>query len=262
MKFPHLSDYLEQILPPALLLVDDHELVNKLLGVRCLDHIATNTTKTELSWFGRADVIYDSLQKLTYSNEASLLDVLHPCVLKILAVTENKAKDKLPILSGYDEMFQRLLSNMELETKLVMRRSYSKHLPLYINALGIRTVKHFNRLFCVVFSYLEVYDGPREQCRINVLKALKETILVCWPRIPGRCEAIIKSLMKLLYDTSVDNTLTPSDVKNVIISEAIDCLVLLKRLCPERLRLVLISIGELDLGTDCTEHINTVLTRD
>ena len=263
IRFPRLSDFLEQVLSPALLLLDDHELDNKLLGIKCVEHIAVNTTKSELSWYGRADVIYDSLQRLTYSHEASVVGILHPCLLKILAVVEHRATDtnKFPIVFRSDDMFQRLLSNMELETKLIMRRSYSKHLTLYINYLGISMVKHFDRLFRVIFSYLEVYDGPCEETRINVLKALRQVILLCWPRIPSRCDEIIKSLVKLLYNTSVDHTLTPDDVKNIMISDAVDCLVLLRRLCPQ-VTSSLTGLKQLELGPDCIQHINTVLDQD
>ncbi|KAK2146870.1 hypothetical protein LSH36_581g02027 [Paralvinella palmiformis] len=261
VKFPQLSDYLDRVLPACLLLLDDHEVDNQVMGVRCIDHIVDNVSKTELSWFGRADVIYDSLQKLTYSQDPQLIRVLHPCLLKILAAMDMKWKksDALPVVSGYDEIFQRLLYNMEMESKLDARHAQSQHLTLYIETLGINTVKHFSQLFRVMFSFLEVYDGPHERTRINVLNALKATVVTCWPRIPNHCEQILKSLIKLLYETVSDRTVTPHKIRENLITEIVECLLLLKRLCPQRTVCALKVIKQVGLGSICTAYINNVL---
>ena len=66
-----LHDYLEQVLPPALIFADDFEVENKILGIQCLRHIIDNVAPTELSWFGRAEVIYAALDHMMYSQEVS-----------------------------------------------------------------------------------------------------------------------------------------------------------------------------------------------
>ncbi|XP_076356612.1 TELO2-interacting protein 2-like isoform X2 [Tachypleus tridentatus] len=42
IKHPCLSEHLSNVLPPSLLFVDDHTTEHKVLGIRCLNHIADN----------------------------------------------------------------------------------------------------------------------------------------------------------------------------------------------------------------------------
>lgn len=42
---PWLCPHLERVLPPALLLSDDFQEENKVLGVRCLHHIVLNVVR-------------------------------------------------------------------------------------------------------------------------------------------------------------------------------------------------------------------------
>jgi hypothetical protein len=50
IKFPHLSEYLDWVLPPALMLMDSHVTEHKVMGIQCLQHIASNATHEELRW--------------------------------------------------------------------------------------------------------------------------------------------------------------------------------------------------------------------
>uniref|UniRef100_T1JFG6 Peptidase S1 domain-containing protein n=1 Tax=Strigamia maritima TaxID=126957 RepID=T1JFG6_STRMM len=86
IKHPNVLDVLPEVLTPSLLLADDFVLENKIMGVKCLHHIIDNVNPTELRMYGRADVVYDALFHLVYTNEAELIDVLYPCLLQILTI--------------------------------------------------------------------------------------------------------------------------------------------------------------------------------
>lgn len=88
LKFPVVSDHLDTLLPPSLNLVDSHIDSLKVLGVNCLYHIMNECGKTELRWHGRSKVIYDGLQKLTYSKDHLLLTILHPALIKVVQVIQ------------------------------------------------------------------------------------------------------------------------------------------------------------------------------
>lgn len=45
MSRPWLCPHLELVLPPSLLLSDDFQEENKVLGVRCLHHIVLNVVR-------------------------------------------------------------------------------------------------------------------------------------------------------------------------------------------------------------------------
>jgi len=84
----NLGDHLPTLLPPSLVFFDDHQELNRLLGLRCLQHIISTCSRTELQWFGRADVIYDSLQRAFYGCDKTLLDPLMDCLLAALNIVE------------------------------------------------------------------------------------------------------------------------------------------------------------------------------
>lgn len=88
LKFPLVSEHLDILLPPSLLLVDSYDDELKVQGVKCLQHIMSESGKVELRWHGRAQVIFDALQKLMYTNYQSLVTILHPTIIKIMAVID------------------------------------------------------------------------------------------------------------------------------------------------------------------------------
>ena len=51
IKFPHLSEHLDTVLPPALMFVDSHVAEHKIMGIQCLQHIAANVTSDQLRWY-------------------------------------------------------------------------------------------------------------------------------------------------------------------------------------------------------------------
>lgn len=46
---PWLTDYLEKVFPPSLLMSDDYCTDNQVLGVRCLNHIVLNVVRCTIS---------------------------------------------------------------------------------------------------------------------------------------------------------------------------------------------------------------------
>ena len=140
----------------------------------------------------------------------------------------------------------RLLSDMETESRIVVRREYTKHIGKYIETLGIRNVKYYKRLLRVIAGYLEVYDGPEEVTRLNILDVLIEVIRATWPRVPSHCGQICKMVVRLMWDVSTDNSLTPNAVKENLIQKAESCLMWTRRAAPERTDETLKSILQID----------------
>ncbi|XP_077996795.1 TELO2-interacting protein 2-like [Glandiceps talaboti] len=233
VKHPYLGDYLDKVLPPSLLFVDDYQVDNKILGIQCLHHIISNVDPTQLKWYGTAMVIYEALQKHIYSQEVLLLDVLYPCLIGLLKVIERSPRktDQSRKANRYDELFQITLTNMEFEQKIVLRRVYSKYLYLFIENMGITVIRHYKKLLQVITGFLEVYDGPDEITRLNILKLLRMVTMETWPRISHHINTLLKSLLRLMYDVVTDRSSTSEEVKQKLLEGAVDCLVLLRRCC-------------------------------
>ena len=265
VKSPYLSEFLDQVLSPCLLFTDDCQKDNKLLGVGCLQHIISNTSSTELQWYGRAEVIYAALEHLLYTHDASVLQALLPCLQSILAVIEvapTNIKSPRTNMSKYDIVFQHILSDMEMESNIYVRRAYAEALPLYVKVMGITTVRHLRRLFNVIFLYLEQSDGQHEAARLSTLKTLKLLLETSSPRISDYCEGITKALIKLLFDLSAYDGLIPPEVIEQLITEVRSCLLLLHRMCGDKTTTMFKAIKQSIPNELCSQVIEKILTDD
>nr|KAF6371012.1 TELO2 interacting protein 2 [Myotis myotis] len=194
---PWLNQHLERILPPSLLISDDYQIENKVLGVHCLHHIVLNVPAADLLQYNRAQVLYHALFNHLYTPEHHLI--------------------------------QLILTHMEPEHRILLRRTYARNLPAFVKRLGILTVRHWKRLERVILGYLEVYDGPEEEARLKTLETLKLLMQYTWPRVSCRLVVLLKALLKLICDVARDSSLTPETVKGALLEEATDCLLLLDR---------------------------------
>ncbi|ETE63255.1 TELO2-interacting protein 2, partial [Ophiophagus hannah] len=226
---PWLGDHLEKVLPPSLLLSDDYRVENKILGVQCLHHIIQNVPAAVLGQFNRVQVVYHALFNHLYSREAQLVQVVLLCILDVLPVLERapQLSPKPRRVTASDKVLQLLLTHMEAESQLSLRRIYAKSLPAFVERLGIRIVHHLKRLQRVIVGYLEIPDGPEEAARIAMLETLKCTIEHAWPRMTCRLAVILKALLKMMWDVVTDRSTTPEPVKAILLQRATKCLLLL-----------------------------------
>ena len=134
----------------------------------------------------------------------------------------------------YDEMMQRILTDMEMENLIKNRRIYSQHVISFIQTMDITIVRHLPRLLRVVTNYLEICDAPEESARLNALDMLENTITIAWVRMPNHCEKVFKALIKLVYDISVDKGNTEQEIKDKSIEKATKNILLLKTAVPQQ----------------------------
>ncbi|XP_038602226.1 TELO2-interacting protein 2 [Tachyglossus aculeatus] len=239
---PWLSQHLEKVLPPALLISDDYQTENKILGVNCLHHIILNVPAADLRQYNRDQVVYHALFNHLYTPEPGLIQAVLQCLAALLPVLEGPPR---PQAAGprpptpTDDVLRLVLTHMEPERRLLLRRVYARSLPAFVESLGILTVRHLKRLERVIVSYLEVYDGPGEEARLAILQTFKVTVQHAWPRVPCRLEVFLKALLKMVCDVARDRTLTPEPVKAALLEEAADCLILLDRCCQGRVKRLL-----------------------
>ncbi|XP_041458965.1 TELO2-interacting protein 2-like isoform X2 [Lytechinus variegatus] len=237
------------------------KMENKVLGIQCLRHIIDNVDPTELRWYGRAEVIYEALHPLLYNHKPDLIDILFPCLLAILKVIEKDPKktDQPRKLGRYDKALQIILNNMEGEQRILVRQANARHLPSFIDVMGITILWHMKRLIRIIIAYLETSDGPEETGRLLTLRILQAVILQAWPRMMTHCSDLMKSLLKLLLDISRGPTDISPEVRDTVGKECIECMTLLKRCCgtvvEDTVTKLLDSNLEDKLVKDCLENV-------
>ncbi|XP_037834391.1 TELO2-interacting protein 2 isoform X2 [Kryptolebias marmoratus] len=212
---PFLSPHLPRLLPPSLLLNDHYKPENCMLGVRCLHHIVLNTPAADLRQFNTAEVLYQALFKHLYTSEAAVIQLVLSCLLDLLLVLEKPPISLSPASSRrkschHDDVLGLVLTHMEVEHKVVLRRVYASALPLYVERMGVAVCRHLRRVERVVLGYLEVRDPPEETSRLKILEALQGTTRGAWPRMACRVDPLLRCLLRLLVDVSSDSSLDDS----------------------------------------------------
>ncbi|XP_023796520.1 TELO2-interacting protein 2 [Cyanistes caeruleus] len=238
---PWLCPHLERVLPPALLLSDDFQEENKVLGVRCLHHIVLNVPGADLCQFNRAQVVFHALYNHLYSREAPLIQAVLLCLLDLLPILERcqRQQGHGRATAPWDQVLQLVLIHMEAEHRLALRRVYAGTLPAFVTRLGILIVRHLKRLERVILGYLEVSDGPEEEARLGILETLQCTIEHAWPRMPCRLPVLLKALLRLLWDVHTERGPTPEPVRAALLHRATQCLILLDRCSQGQVKVLL-----------------------
>ncbi|XP_076846476.1 TELO2-interacting protein 2 isoform X2 [Brachyhypopomus gauderio] len=236
---PWLAEYLDKVFPPSLLMSDDYQSENKVLGVHCLHHIVLNVPAAELRQFNRAQVLYHALFNHLYTSDALLIQVVLPCLIDLLPVLEKPLTHTgLPRKPNrFDEVVRLVLTHMEMEHKVALRRIYANNLFLFVEKMGIGIARHLKRLERVIVGYLEVSDGPEEKTRLSILEVLERTIQTAWPRMACRMEVLAKSLLRFLVDVSSE-PLAP-ELREELLKKASGCLMLLDHCSQGRLQVLL-----------------------
>ncbi|XP_051667828.1 TELO2-interacting protein 2 [Manacus candei] len=229
---PWLGPHLERVLPPSLLISDDFQEENKVLGVQCLHHVVLNVPGADLCQFNRAQVVFHALYNHLYSREAPLIQAVLLCLLDLLPILERSQRHQghqgqVRPRSQCDEVLQLVLTHMEGEHRLALRRVYGGILPAFVRRLGILVVRHLKRLERVILGYLEVSDGPEEEARLGILETLQCTIEHAWPRMPCRLPVLLRALLRLIWDVHTDPGPTPEPVRATLLQRATQCLILL-----------------------------------
>uniref|UniRef100_G3PPL7 TELO2 interacting protein 2 n=1 Tax=Gasterosteus aculeatus TaxID=69293 RepID=G3PPL7_GASAC len=126
----------------------------------------------------------------------------------------------------HDDVLRLVLTNMEAEQKVALRRVYASALPL----MGVAVCRHLRQVERVVLGYLEVRDPPEETSRLKILEVLQITTRAAWPRVACRVAPLLRCLMKLLVAVDSDGELRLS-VRQRLMDQASVCLQLLDACC-------------------------------
>ena len=209
VKYPNLKAHIAIIVSMLLEMVEDYLCENQILGIGCLQHLIENVNPSDLNLYNHAAVIYDTLFKQLYGTKNATLQVLLPCLLKILKVLEPFGERiNVDVTSKWDQVTRKIITNLEYENKVPIRRSLARNLKSFVACLGVNSVKHLSSLLRLAKSCLEFHDGEDEDMRISTLEFLKETVVACWPVILDHVGEIIKVILRLVVDINFKGSFT------------------------------------------------------
>ncbi|CAH1401907.1 unnamed protein product [Nezara viridula] len=225
VESPHLAEHLNNILPTALILVDDFVSENRTLGLKSLEHIINNVGRTQLCWFAQDEVVLKALEPLVFFKDENLIE---PLILVLMSLLKKKfpqiINSELQV-NEFDPLINTILHNMMLEQRLKIRSAYVKMLPVIIRARGLGMLLHSIALLKVIDEYV-----LEPTSSVEGLEALKCFIEVCWPRIYAHFDHIFLLICKIYL--GIEHNRYTDFCVDKILKEVIQTL---QKLCPKKI---------------------------
>ncbi len=233
-KYPHLKKHIPILVAMLIEMIEDYQTVNQILGIRFMEYVIDNVNPSDLNLHNHGALIHDVLFKKLYGVEDGTLEVLLPCLIKVLYVIEPFPERINTEIMKWDDTVSKLITNIGYESKACTRRLLAKHLSGFILALGINCVKHLKNLLRLTGCNLELHDGPDEELRIESLSILKSCVVTCWPVMPRHIGEVLKIVLKLMVDISIEGSFTSEKAKQSLEVLALEILSLLKGCCGKK----------------------------
>jgi len=232
IKFPNLKPHISVFVPLLLEIIGDYRSENQILGIECLAYLIENVTASDLNLYNHAELIYKSLFKLLYGTKPSTLKVLLPCLQKILYALE-PFPDRLESSrsSKWDEILQKLISNLEYESTSEAREILASNLSGFINAMGINCARFLLSIMKATSFCLEMYDNKEGRIRKEALNIIKSIIVTCWPIMWRHIGTIMKTIMKVVIDISMEGTVIEEEACVTIKEKTKEIIILLSKCC-------------------------------
>ncbi|XP_060124515.1 TELO2-interacting protein 2 isoform X2 [Zootoca vivipara] len=207
---PWLGPHLEKVLPPSLLLSDDYREENKILGVQCLHHIIRNVPAADLCQYNRVQVVYHALFNHLYSKDARLIQVVLLCLLDLLPILE-KALQRLPhnpqLGAPSDEVLQLVLTHMEPEHRLPLRRVYARNLPAFVERMSCRLAVLLKALLRMMLDVATDRSLTPEPVKAELLQKATECLILLDHASHGQVKVLLQGVRRSCQDESLKECL-------------------------------------------------------
>ena len=141
----YLTQNLQEFLPFSLRFLDDWEIKNKLFAILCIDHIVENVkSSSDLAKFGYTDVLKSVLFHTLNFRDVELTAATLACLFKLLekcygSKNSQNFRETCAKFNTWDELAQKLLYTMQIETQIEMKRLYIKQLKSLLQHLDVST---------------------------------------------------------------------------------------------------------------------------
>lgn len=222
---PVLFNYIGDVLPTALIILDDYFHDNVLIGLECIYQIIQHSyMKKGLIDSGYAKLIYHALQLLTHQKEAKYIIPLYSCMASLLATMEHWDNTiNLFEWTTRDEVLSTLIENMEFEQNIELRHVYMLSLPQLITNIGC--AKWCGALIRILTEYCEHHTDLRTLKA--TLEMAKTFLLMFRLRIAAHCAPLYTVFLKLHFDLMETPVFDRAIMQNLE-----DCICMLYQLSP------------------------------
>jgi hypothetical protein len=225
VKKPFLKKYISDIIPTALIILDDYNNKNQMLGINCISIIIEHCQKSRiLKIFNYDEVIFQALKRMSYEAESFIIISLYSCISSLLInIDHYENKNHAFRWNKRDEILAILLDNMELQINLQYRYDYIMCLSKFITY--INSGKWSIRLTRILSEYCE--NDTDLNTTDATLDFIKTFLLIYQPQGLNFYIIIYSSLLKLRY-----NIILFEKPAKKIIHKIDECTSFIVTLCP------------------------------
>ncbi|XP_059486510.1 TELO2-interacting protein 2-like [Neocloeon triangulifer] len=258
IKSPTIGTNFPRLFPAVLVILDDWETENKILGCQLMENLVENVTRAELQRNQYDHVIFDILQRLIYEREAKLVRVVVKCLSALVSKVDHRFNQPFE-MGRYDEALNVLLGQMELEQGLELRQAYAESLPLYLEAGSICLALWSQKILRIVAEYTTIEDESGGITQKYALEALLIFLKKTWPRASTYASQSLTTVLRLLLAvTKAEPAIKVNqDVKCQILELIRQCLQLISSVAPEMCNELLDGVGKVQANEDFHSVVNS-----
>ncbi|XP_012251793.2 TELO2-interacting protein 2-like [Athalia rosae] len=221
---PNLVNHMSNVIPTALIILDDYVVENRLLGIKCLERISKHAyMRKELVDTGYSEMIYYELTRLLGMREVAYVKPLYSCMTKVLSTNEYYNNTNCLEWTRRDDVLSSLLGNMEYEQNSDLRHAYMCSLPEMLTNIGCS--KWCERLARILSEYCENHTDLKT-LKVT-LQTAKVFLVTLQPRVPSHCVSLYATFLKLHTDLMETPVFDKEIVENLE-----DCICMLYKLVP------------------------------
>jgi len=225
LPHPHLANQLSRLLPHPLRWLDHWIKDNQILGAKVTKHIVLNSPPTELKWYGRDNLLASALLRLLHSREIEVLKYVCDPLFEIIKIQHNGTSPDKP--GPADRLIEQVINRLALESNQDTCSPLTRLLSGLVDTLGTGVARWLPKLAVLLEGQL---DHPSSgEAEVELIQMWKKVILVAPECANREAELILKSVVKLMYKTS----LLDQSVENArIVKECSSCLELMAQYSP------------------------------
>ncbi|CAG7713866.1 unnamed protein product [Allacma fusca] len=170
VKYPNLSEFVGDLFAPSLLLLDDYNDENKILGIALAGHGMANLNKADITRDNWGLVLYNALHGLLYDKNPNMIDSLIPLLMSVLKAIEVNPNSNSHIFTKYDETMRKMLFALDTCSETSLKYSWIIQITSYLEFLGHATLHWNNKICGSIIHFTTTTDAALWKAMLNCLQ--------------------------------------------------------------------------------------------
>jgi len=230
-KVPHppLSELVPRLLPHLLNITDSWMPHYKVAGARMMGHVIKTSPASELQFYGRAELLEESLARLLGHTDSEVVEAAGEPLLALTSIRHEASRPSEP--GPGDQLMQELVTRLELASDKVTREVVAAIMEQLLPILGLGVARWVSRLSRTFLSLL-AFSPP-----VSVFRMLSSITKMCPECVARELGDLLPALVKFVYQMSWRQE-SQGQTTEAAVSLASICILELATCDPEAARLL------------------------